>query len=433
MQPDATIFAPLIEMRRPPELKPDPKNSKLHPAKQLKQVIRSIEQFGWTNPILADEDDNVLAGHLRLEAAKKLGLDQVPTIRLSHMSPAQKRAYIIADNRIAENGGWDRKLLALEHEAIQLLDPSFDLSLTGFDHEEIEVLFDNLLDPAEDAVPAVDTSRPAVSHLGDLWRLGEHLLLCGDALLPGSFEQLLGSEKAQLVITDAPYNVRVNGHVSGKGRHREFVMGSGEMTPAQFTEFLRTAFANLIRFSADGSIHYLFMDWRHLREMLDATEQYGQLKNLICWKKQSAGMGTFYRSQHELIFVMKNGEGAHINNFGLGEKGRHRSNVWDYQGLSGWSADRETELAMHPTVKPVALVADAIRDCSRKAGIILDCFGGSGTTLIAAEQVGRRARMIELDPLYIDVIIRRFQSATAGKAILEQDGRTFDQLDKEGR
>ncbi|MGI8705821.1 MAG: site-specific DNA-methyltransferase [Sphingomicrobium sp.] len=433
MQPNLTILAPLIEMRSSSDLKPDPRNSKLHPPKQLKQVMTSIEEFGWTNPILTDEAGSVLAGHLRLQAAKKLGIKQVPTIKLSHMTAAQKRAYIIADNRIAENGSWDPKLLALEHEAIQLLDPEFDLSLTGFDHDEIEVMFDNLLEPSEDAVPAADPSKPAVSRLGDLWRLGDHLVLCGDALLPEPFERLLGSERAQMVIADGPYNLRINGHVSGKGRHREFLMGSGEMTRAEFTAFLRTAFSNLIRFSCDGSIHFLFMDWRHLREMLDATDQYAELKNLVCWKKGSAGLGTFYRSQHELIFVTKNGKGHHDNNFGLGEKGRHRSNVWDYPGLSGWTAERESELAMHPTVKPVAMIADAIRDCSRKGSIILDCFGGSGTTLIAAEQTGRKARLIELDPLYVDVIIRRFEAATGGKAVLEQDGRRFDQLQENGR
>jgi hypothetical protein len=221
MQPDLTIFAPIIEMRRPSELKSDARNSKVHPPKQLKQTIKSIEEFGWTNPILIDEEDNVLAGHLRLEAAKKLGIRQIPTIKLSHMSAAQKRAYIIADNRIAENGGWNRKLLALEHEAIQFLDPEFDLSLTGFNHDEIEVMFDNLLRPSEDRIPAVDENNPPVSCAGDLWRLGDHLLLCADATLPESFDRLLGGEKAQLVIADGPYNVRINGHVSSKARHRE--------------------------------------------------------------------------------------------------------------------------------------------------------------------------------------------------------------------
>jgi DNA modification methylase len=433
VQPDLAAFAPIIEMRHPSELRPDPKNSKLHPAKQLKQVVRSIEEFGWTNPILVDEDGNVLAGHLRLQAAKKLGLATVPTIGLSHMSPAQKRAYIIADNKIAENGSWDRKLLALEHEAIQLLDPAFDLSLTGFDHDEIEVMFDNLLDPTGGSIPKADVENPPVSRLGDVWRLGEHLVLCGDALAPESYERLLGSDRAQLVIADAPYNVRINGHVSSGGQHREFLMGSGEMSHAEFTAFLRTAFANLVRFSADGSIHFLFMDWRHLREMLGATEQYAELKNLICWNKGSGGMGSFYRSQHELIFVLKNGTGRHINNFGLGDKGRYRSNVWDYPGLNGWTAARAEELAMHPTVKPVAMIADAIRDCSRKGGIVLDCFGGSGTTLIAADQTGRRARLLELDPTYVDVIIRRYEAATGGKAVLSNDGRSFGELQKQGR
>jgi DNA modification methylase len=205
------------------------------------------------------------------------------------------------------------------------------------------------------------------------------------------------------------------------------------MSKAEFQDFLTQAFANLRRFSCDGSIHFLFMDWRSLKEMLAAVEQYQELKNVICWNKGAAGMGTFYRSQHEFIFAMKNGRAKHINNFGLGEKGRHRSNVWDYQGLCGWTSERKSELAMHPTVKPVAMIADAIRDCSRKGGIVLDCFGGSGTTLIAAEQTGRRARLIELDPIYVDVAIRRFQSATAQKAVLEQDGRSFDELEKDGR
>jgi DNA modification methylase len=433
VQADLNIFAPNIEMRAPTELKPDPRNAKLHPAKQLKQVIRSIEEFGWTNPILTDEEGNILAGHLRLEAAKKLRIDRVPTIKMAHMSPAQKRAYIIADNRIAENGGWDRRVLALEHEAIQLLDPSFDLTLTGFDHDEIEVMFDNLLVPEADQVPVPQHDRPAVSQMGDLWRLNDHLLLCGDALSAESYERLLGGEKAHQVIADAPYNVPINGHVSSSGRHREFLTASGEMTKAEFTEFLKTAFSNLVRFSCDGSIHFLFMDWRHLQEMLDAIQCYEELKNLICWNKRTAGMGTFYRSQHELIFVTKNGKARHINNFGLGEKGRHRSNVWDYAGLNGWTAERQSELAMHPTVKPVAMLADAIRDCSRKGDIVLDCFGGSGSTLMAAEQMQRRARLIELDPFYVDVIIRRFQAATARKAFLDQDGRAFEEIDRERR
>lgn len=423
-----------IAYRASSALTPHPQNSRIHTKKQIQAVAKSIQTYGWTNPILTDEEGNLIAGHARLEAANLLGIEEVPTICLAHMTRAQKRAYIIADNRMNEiAGSWDRDILALEHEAIQLLDPTFDLTSTGFSIDDIEIMFDCQLDSREDVVPAPDHSKPPVSKLGDLWTLGEHRLLCGDALLAESFERLLGTDKAQMVIADAPYNVPINGHVAAAGKHREFLMASGEMTKEEFTAFLSRAFANFAQFSVDGSIHFLFMDWRHLAEMVEATAQYTEMKNLICWNKQSAGMGSFYRSKHELIFVMKNGAGRHINNFGLGEKGRHRTNVWDYPGLNGWTPDREEQLAMHPTVKPVAMIADAILDCSRKNGVVLDSFAGSGTTLIAAEQTGRRARLIELDPAYVDVIIRRWQSETAGKAILVDGGRTFDQHEEEGR
>ena len=415
------------------DLKPHQQNSRAHTRSQIKLVAGSIGTYGWTNPILIDDDDNVIAGHARLEAAKLLGMVEVPTICLSHMTPAQKRAYIIADNRLNEvAGSWDRKVLALEHQAIRLMDPEFNISSTGFSLDDVEMMIDGLTLCREDQATAPDRSRPSISQLGDLWALGEHKILCGNSLLSSSFEALLGEERAQLVITDAPYNVRINGNVSGSGKHSEFVMASGEMNHEEFSAFLTAAFRNLIEFSIDGSIHYLFMDWRHLAEMVSATGQYSEMKNLICWNK-SAALGTFYRSKHELIWVMKNGRARHINNFGLGEKGRHRTNVWDYPGLAGFAAGRAEELAMHPTVKPVAMIADAIKDCSRKAGIVLDCFGGSGTTLIAAEQTGRRARLIELDPAYVDVTIRRWEADTGGKAILVQDGRSFTNLEKEGR
>lgn len=422
-----------IAYRPASELKPHPQNSRTHTKKQVQAVAKSIQTYGWTNPILTDEEANVIAGHARLEAAKLLGIEEVPTICLEHMTAAQKRAYIIADNRMNEiAGSWDRDILALEHQAIQLLDPTFDLTSTGFSIDDIEIMFDGQLASREDEVPAVDHSKPPVSKPGDLWMLGAHRLLCGDALRVESFKRLLGAEKAQMVIADGPYNVPINGHVAAAGRHREFLMASGEMSKEEFTAFLSLAFANLAQFSVDGSIHFLFMDWRHLAEMVEATAQYTEMKNFICWNKQSAGMGSFYRSKHELVFVMKNGAARHINNFGLGEKGRYRTNVWDYPGLNSWTEDRAEQLAMHPTVKPVAMIADAIRDCSRKNGLVLDSFGGSGTTLIAAEQTNRRARLIELDPAYIDVTIRRWQSETTGKAILADSGRTFDEHEREG-
>ena len=415
-------------------LKPDARNSRVHAKAQIKVVARSIDTYGWTNPILIDDEKKVIAGHARLEAAKVLAIRQVPTICLSHMTAAQKRAYIIADNRMNEiAGGWDRKLLALEHQAIKLLDPEFDLSSTGFSSDDVEIMIDGLTACDQDKPVEPDGSRPAISQVGDTWVLGNHRIICGDARLRSSYEALLGDERAQVVITDGPYNVRINGNVSNSGKHREFVMASGEMSASEFTTFLSTAFGNLIAFSDDGSIHYLFMDWRHLAEMVAATSQYTEMKNLVCWNKQSAGMGAFYRSKHELIWVMKNGSRPHINNFGLGGKGRHRSNVWDYPGLAGWTAGRADELALHPTVKPLAMIADALKDCSKKNGIVLDCFGGSGTTLIGAERTGRRARLIELDPAYVDVTIRRWETDTGRKATLDHDGRSFTQIEKEGR
>jgi hypothetical protein len=291
MRADQSALRLLIEWRTPTDLRPDPKNSKIHTPKQIGQVVKSIVEFGWTNPILIDEADNVLAGHARLLAGKELKLAEVPTIRLAHMTQAQKRAYLIADNKLAENAKWDRKLLALEHEAIQLLDPEFDLTLSGFELDEIEVFFDNELPSHQDAVPAVDTKQPSVSAVGDLWHLGEHLLLCGDALVGENYARLMGGEKAQLILVDPPYNLRIGTNVTTKAHHGEFVMASGEMGSEEFTGFLRQAFANLIEFSCQGSIHFIFMDWRHLREILAAGAQYTELKNLICWNKQTAGLG----------------------------------------------------------------------------------------------------------------------------------------------
>ena len=415
-------------------LKPHPQNPNIHSAKQVERIARSFREFGWTNPIITDEEGRVLAGHGRLLAAAKLGIEMVPTISLTHLNDAQRRAYIILDNRLSEIGGtWDNKLLALEHEAIRLLDPEFDLTSTGYELDDIEIMFDSLIEVSEDEPPEPDRTRPAVTRVGDLWRLGEHRVFCGDARKRASFETLLGDEKAQMAIVDAPYNVRIGGNCVGKGKHREFVMASGEMTRGEFANFLSTVFGHLITFSNDGSIHFLFMDWRHLAEMVLATSQYAEQKNLVVWDKISAGMGTCYRSQHELIWVMKNGTAAHINNFLLGQKGRHRTNLWSYQGLNGAASGRKELLALHPTVKPLALVSDAIKDCSTKGGLILDCFAGSGTVILAAERTGRRAAAMELDTHYVDVAIRRWQTDTSEKACLADDGRSFDELDKKGR
>lgn len=414
-------------------LMPHDRNPRTHSKKQVRQIAESIRRFGFTNPVLVDAADRVVAGHGRIEAAKLLGMTKVPALRLEHMTEAEKRAYVIADNRLAELAGWDNNLLALELSAVAELDHEFELALTGFDPAEVEALFGEL-DSATgpDGDLGTDSGRPVVSRVGDLWRLGSHAIICGDATDPEVYARLLGDEKAQMVFTDPPYNVPVNGHICGLGKvqHDEFVMASGEMSEKEFTGFLARVTRNLAAFSTDGSIHYICMDWRHMGELLAAgSDAYTEMKNLVVWNKDNGGMGAFYRSKHELVFVFKNGSAAHINNFGLGQHGRYRTNVWDYAGVNSLKAEREEELAMHPTVKPIAMVADAIRDCSRRGGIILDVFSGSGTTIIAAEQTGRTARAIELDPRYVDVAIRRWQKVTGGNAVLDGSGTSFDDVE----
>ncbi len=419
-----------ITYRAVTDLKPYPRNARTHSRKQLKQIAAAIKEFGFTNPVLIDESDQIIAGHGRVAAAKLLGLAEVPTLQLSHLSPLQKRAYILADNRLAEKAGWDKEILAVELQG--LLDDGFEVVLTGFEVPEVDVVLDMAAEAksdrqADDDIPPVG---PAVSQPGDLWRLGNHRLLCGNALDSICYDTLLGGAKAALVFTDPPYNVAINGHVGGKGQiqHRDFAMGCGEMTSSDFTTFLTTTFEHLVANSADGSIHYAFMDWRHMQEMLQAGHAaYSELKNLCVWNKTNGGMGSFYRSKHELVFVWKSGTAPHLNNFELGQHGRSRTNVWDYAGVNAFRSERMDELQMHPTVKPVGLVADAIRDCSRRGDLVLDPFCGSGTILIAAERTGRKARALEIDPAYVDVAIRRWEALT-GKSATLITGETFEEI-----
>jgi len=416
-------------------LKPRARNPRTHSDKQIQQIANSITEFGFTNPVLIDGENNIIAGHGRVEAAKRLAMHQVPTLRFDHMSASQIRAYVIADNKLAENAGWDDAILASELRDLAI-ETDVDLTVTGFEAADIDRLISGLDNPIidqADVVPEVDRLAPAVSQLGDIWNIGPHRLVCGNSLDPAVYSTLLGTDRAQLVFTDPPYNVPIEGHVSGKGKahHREFAMASGEMTPEAFTQFLKDAFSNLSKFSADGSIHFICMDWRHVAEVMTATEGvYTDFKNICVWAKNNAGMGSLYRSQHELVFVFKNGAAPHINNVKLGKFGRHRTNIWSYAGATSFGKNRDDDLAMHPTVKPVALVSDAILDCSNRNGIVLDSFAGSGSTLIAAEKVGRRGRGIELDPHYVDTIIRRFQSTFDLQGIHEQTGLGIDALGK---
>jgi len=421
------------------KLRPTNKNARTHSNRQIQQIADSIRQFGWTSPIVVDESGKIIAGHGRFAASLDLRLRRVPTIVVSGLSDAEKRALALADNKIAANAGWDRSTLAAELGELATLLPeiSLDISITGFDAAEIDALATDFADPEREPaeeVPAVAEAKP-VTQIGDLWKLGEHRLLCGDACDKATLQTLMGDDQASMVFADPPYNVRIAATVGrGRTKHREFAAASGEMSRAQFVAFLGRWMKLAIAHSANGSVHFVCIDWRHLGEMLSAGgEVYHELKNIVVWVKTNAGQGSFYRSQHEFILVFKNGDAPHRNNVELGKHGRNRSNVWTYAGVNSFRAGRMDELSVHPTVKPVGLVVDAIRDCSRRGEIVLDPFMGSGTTILAAERVGRRGYGLEIDPLYVDVAVGRWQSFTGRDAILTATGQTFDEVADRGR
>jgi DNA modification methylase len=422
-----------VVLRPISELQPYTLNARSHPRAQLEKLAASIREFGFLIPILVDREDRIIAGHARAEAARLLGLAEVPTIAIHHLCDAQIRAFRIADNRLAELAQWDEQALAIELKALSALDLSFDVEITGFELAEIDILIERAEpgdDPDEaDEIPELDETTPPVSEVGDLRLLGEHRLLCADALRPESYERLLEGETAHMVFTDPPYNVRINGHVGGAGKikHAEFVMASGEMSEGEFTTFLTTVLSNLASQSADGALIYSCMDWRHGYELETAGRKAGlKLLNLCIWNKDNGGMGSFYRSKHELVF--KHGSAPHINNIELGQYGRYRTNVWDYPGANTLRHGRLEELAMHPTVKPVALVADAIKDCTGRGHIVLDAFAGSGTTIIAAQKTGRVGCALELDPRYVDVAIKRWVRLSPKKAVHAETCLSFDEL-----
>ena len=426
-----------IELIGVDQLIPQKANPRTHSRKHIRQIAKSIERFGFVNPVIIDDGSHIIAGHGRVEAAKQLGLTAIPTLRLSNLSAAEVRAYVIADNRLAELSGWDREILATELQG--LIDLDFDVELTGFDMGEIDILLEDGDEARREGAGREDdipdpVPDPAISRAGDLWILGNHRLLCGDARYSEAYATVLGGEKAQLVFTDLQHSLRRDGEVCGFGaiQHSESAMASGEMSSDEFTGFLKTVFRQLVAHTIDGSIHYLCADWRHVLEMMLAgNEAYGELENVCARAKTNAGTGSIYRCQHELIFVWKSGDGPPINNAELGQHGRNRSNLWTCAGVNTMRPGRLEELAMHPTVKPVDLVADAIRDTSRRNAIILDPFMGAGTTMIAAEQTGRRARGLEIDPVHVDVAIRRWQSHSGKSATLAATGQTFEQVAEE--
>jgi DNA modification methylase len=429
-----------IQHRSINTLRLDPRNPREHSQKQISQIAESIRAFGFNVPVLVDDDNRIIAGHGRVLACQLLGITEIPTICLSHLSPEQVRAFIIADNRLTENSSWNEILLGEQLKSLAEIDLDFSLEATGFEMGEIDVLIEGLCEPGDVAQDPADDlpeqSEVSVSAAGDWWQLGKHRVLCGDALNPDSYDRLMNQQRAAVVFTEPPYNVPIDGHASGLGKkqHRDFAMACGEMSPAEFTDFLGTVCKRLVSVSRDGSIHFLCIDWRHVGELLAAgKEAYDEVKNICVWVKDNAGMGSLYRSQHEFVLVFKQGRQSHRNNVQLGQFGRYRSNVWHYPGANSFSrATAEGNLLdLHPTVKPVALVADAIMDCSSRSDIVLDPFLGSGTTVIAAERTGRVCYGIELDPTYVDTAVRRWQRFTGMGAVHGDSGRNFDDLERE--
>jgi DNA modification methylase len=427
-----------FEMLPLDQLEPDPLNPRKHSREQIRAIARSIEAFGFNAPILIDRNRRIVAGHGRYEAARLLGCAEVPVVWLEHLSEAQAKAYLLADNKLTDRSCWDDAALALRLKELTELAIDFEVEDIGFELPEIDFRIQSLdaadeLDLADEFEPC---SGPAVSRAGDLWLLGDHRLLCGSALQASAYDLLLRGAKAAAIFADPPYNVKIDGHVCGSGaiKHQEFAMASGEMTTDEFGLFLKTALGLAGARLSEGAVVYACMDWRHMGEMLDAGAATGfDLINLCVWVKSNGGLGSLYRSRHELVFVFRNGPSKHLNNVQLGRFGRNRTNVWNYPGANSFPRKgRAKSLDLHPTVKPIAMVADALLDSTKPDDVVLDPFCGSGATILAAERVGRRGVGIELDPLYVDTAIARWEKMTRALAH-HASGGTFSDIRAERR
>jgi DNA modification methylase len=414
-------------------LKPLGRQTRKHPPAQIRKLGESLEQFGFVLPIVTDADNRVVGGWALVLAARKIGLSEVPAVIIDDLDEAKLRLLRLALNRLGEESSWDQDALRLEFSAVLEITSDIDLRISGFEMGEIDVALSMTGEGEEDVLPALNDTEPMITKTGDLWVLGDHRLLCGDALVAESYARLLGDERAQLVFTDPPWNIPIAGNVSGLGavKHGDFAMACGEMTETQFEAFLRTSLGHAAAHSDDGAIQFVCMHWSKIKEVLAAgSDVYAELKNLCVWNKTNAGMGSLYRSKHELVFVFKKGTAPHINNIELGRFGRNRTNVWDYPGQNIFNGTAKSKLSLHPTAKPVALVADAMRDCSHRGGIVVDPFGGVGSTLIAAEKTGRRARLIELDPRYVDATVKRWETLTGGRAVKVDGGGSHPDADR---
>jgi len=424
------------ELRRIDELRTTGAHTRKHPRSQIKALAQSLATFETLTPLLIDASGEVISGRARLEACKELGWTEIPTLRVDHLTPEQVRAFKLADNRIAELSAWDDQTLALELKALSEIDLTFEIEATGFTAPEIDLRIqglDAIVVDGEDPDNAAVEAGPAICKPGDIWLLGAHRIICASCLDPVTYEQLLDSSRAACIFTDPPYNVPIDGHVSGKGRrkHREFAAAVGEMSGPEFTSFLTRAVTLMAEHADDGSVHFICMDAAHIHHLLAAGGGvYAKLITICVWVKNNGGMGGLYRSRHEFVAVFRKGAKAHRNNIQLGRYGRNRTNVWSYNGANTFlrSSEEADLLAQHPTPKPVALVADAILDVTIRGDVVLDAFLGSGSTVIACERTGRVCRGIELDPLYVDLAIRRWQRMTGEDAVLESTGQTFNAI-----
>ncbi|GAA4647458.1 DNA modification methylase [Pontixanthobacter gangjinensis] len=401
-----------VSYTRTDKLVPDPRNARTHSKRQVGQIAKSISVFGFTNPILADPEGYLIAGHGRLRAAKELNLAEVPVITLTGLSETQKKTLRLADNKIALNAGWDLEILKLELADLSLPEVDVDLGLTGFSTGEIDVVLADSDDPDDEVIPAVP-ENPRVQS-GDIWQLGEHRVACGDGRNTEFLQKVVGEGASiDCAFLDPPYNVKINGHANAKGRHREFAMASGEMNESEFRSFLADTLGACAKVSRNGAVHFVCMDWRHMDDVTASVDGvYGDLLNICVWNKSNAGMGSLYRSKHEMVFVYRVGDASHVNNVELGKHGRNRTNVWDYPSVNSMRGSRREDLALHPTVKPVAMVADAYQDVTKQGELVLDIFLGSGTSLIAAERVGRAFRGLDIDPAYVDLAMQRWSDLT---------------------
>ena len=367
------------------------RRTKSHSARQVRKLAASINRSGFNVPVLVDDDLDVVSGHARVDAAKLVGLAQVPVIRVSHLSREELRLFAIFDNKVASEGSIDLDAVRLELNDVVLHAPELELTNSGFEVGEIDAL--NGLTRTNELDDLDDDPNPAVApvtRIGDLWLLGDHQLLCGDATDPTCIARLMDGTSARAVISDAPYNLTIPGVVSGKGRkrHENFAMASGEMSADEFTAFLLRFLEAAKPKVMDGALSLVFMDWRHIAELLAAGTAAGlSHRQLLVWEKSSPAMGGGWRNAHELIAVFKQGEAPHVDNVQLGRFGRNRSNVLHYPGANVLTKGRRRALELHPTVKPVALIADLILDVTEPGDVVLDCFGGSGTTLMAAHAV----------------------------------------------